>query len=175
MTMLSLLRRFLPPFRKKAIVGTICKVVEVIFDLLTPMIVARMIDAGVAAHDMALVVRLGALLVLLAVVGYGFTFVCQRLAATVSQGMGTDIRNALYAKVGELGAADLDRFGTPSLVTRVTNDVNQVQVAIAMGIRMLIRWPFIAIGSIVAAMSIDLRLGAVLAVCAVSIALVAWL
>ncbi len=174
MTMLSLLRRFLPPFRNKAIVGTICKVVEVIFDLLTPMIVARMIDAGVAAHDMALVVRLGALLVLLAVVGYGFTFVCQRLAATVSQGMGTDIRNALYAKVGELGAADLDRFGTPSLVTRVTNDVNQVQVAIAMGIRMLIRWPFIAIGSIVAAMSIDLRLGAVLAVCAVSIALVFW-
>ena len=170
----ELLRAFLPPYRRKALTGTACKVVEVIFDLLTPMIVAKMIDEGVAGHNLPLVMRLGVLLVVLALVGYAFTFICQRLAATVSQGMGTDIRSALYRKIGQLGSAEIDRFGTPSLVTRVTNDVNQIQVAIAMGVRMLIRWPFIALGSIVAAMLIDARLGLVFVICTPAIALVFW-
>jgi ATP-binding cassette subfamily B protein len=161
----DLLRRFLPPYRKKAVLGTACKAVEVIFDLLTPMIVAHMIDDGVGGRNMSLVMGLGLLLVVLAFVGYGFTFVTQKLAAEVSQGMGTDIRNALYRQVNALGAADVDEFGTPSLVTRVTNDVNQVQVSVAYGIRMLIRWPFIALGSIVAALLIDIRLGLVFLVC----------
>ena len=129
----DILRRFLPPYRKKAVLGTACKAVEVIFDLLTPMIVARMIDDGVGGRNMSLVMGLGLLLVVLAFVGYGFTFVTQKLAAEVSQGMGTDIRNALYRQVNALGAADVDEFGTPSLVTRVTNDVNQVQVSVAYG------------------------------------------
>ncbi|MBP3893174.1 MAG: ABC transporter ATP-binding protein [Atopobiaceae bacterium] len=170
----ELLRAFLPPYRKKTLTGMACKAVEVVFDLITPMIVARMIDSGVANRDLGVVFRLGALLVVLALIGYLFTFVCQRLAATVSQGMGTDIRDALYHHIGELGAADIDRFGTPSLVTRVTNDVNQIQVAIAMGIRMLIRWPFIALGSIVAALLIDARLGLVFLVCTPAIAAVFW-
>lgn len=143
----ELLRRFLPPYRKKAVLGVMCKVVEVVFDILTPMVVARMIDVGVANQDMPYVIRLGGLLLLFAVVGYAFTVVCQRLAATVSQGMGTDIRNELYGHVMELSAADVNGFGTPSLITRITSDVNQVQVAVAMGVRMLIRWPFIALGS----------------------------
>ncbi len=171
----ELLRRFLPPFKKKARVGVVCKVVEVIFDLVTPMVVASMIDKGVASRDMAYVMRMGALLLVFAVVGYVFTCVCQRLAATVSQGMGTDIRNALYQKVNEMGAADIDAFGTPSLVTRVTSDVNQIQVAVAMGVRMLIRWPFIAIGSIAAAMLIDLKLSIVFLVCTPAIAGVFWI
>lgn len=166
----ALLRRFLPPFKTRAIIGVACKVVEVIFDLITPMIVALMIDQGVANRDMGLVTRLGILLAVLAIVGYGFTCICQRIAATVSQGMGTDIRNALYARIMELGAADIDRFGTPSLVTRLTSDINQVQVAIAMGVRMLIRWPFIALGSIVAALLIDVHLGLVFLVCTPAIA-----
>ncbi len=164
----------MPPYRRKTIIGIITKAVEVIFDLITPMIIAMMIDKGVGERDLSLVIRLGFLLGALAIVGYVFTCICQRLAATVSQGIGTNVRNALYSKVGELGAADLDRFGTPSLVTRVTNDVNQLQVAIAMGVRMLIRWPFIALGSIVAAMLIDVRLGMVFLVCTPAIAGVFW-
>ncbi|MDI9590438.1 MAG: ABC transporter ATP-binding protein [Acidobacteriota bacterium] len=171
----ELLRRFLPPFRRKALVGIACKAVEVAFDLITPVVIARMIDVGVATRDMGLVVRLGALLLALSVVGYGFTCVCQRLAASVSQGIGTSVRSQLYRRINELGAADVDAFGTPSLVTRVTNDVNQVQVAVAMGVRMLVRWPLIAVGSIVAAMLIDARLGLVFLVCSPAIALVFWL
>ena len=166
----DLLRRFLPPFRTRAVVGIACKVVEVIFDLITPIVVARMIDTGVANHDMSYVVRMGALLVGFAAVGYAFTIVCQKLAATVSQGMGTNIRDALYARVMELSAADVDALGTPSLITRLTSDVNQVQVAVAMGVRMLVRWPFIAVGSVVSAMLIDQRLGLVFLVCTPAIA-----
>lgn len=159
--MRDLLRRFMSPYRGRACVGVACKAVEVVFDLITPLVVARMIDMGVAERDMGLVVRLGALLVGLALVGYAFTFVCQRLAATVSQGIGTDVRGALYRHIGRLGAAEVDAFGTPSLITRLTSDVNQVQVAVAMGIRMLVRWPFIALGSIVAAMLVDRELSVV--------------
>lgn len=172
--MVELLRRFLPPYRRKALVAMACKVVEVIFELITPLVVARMIDVGVARHDLRLVTTLGGVLVALAVVGFLFTFVCQRLAATVSQGMGTDVRAALYAHVGRLSAAEVDAFGTPSLVTRVTSDVNQVQVAVAMGVRMLVRWPFLALGSVVAALAIDVRLGLVFVVCTPAIAAVFW-
>lgn len=73
--------------------------------------------------------------------------------------MGTDIRGALYEHINKLSYAELDRFGTPSLITRITNDVNQVQLAVALGVRMLIRWPFLAVGSMCAALAIDLKLG----------------
>lgn len=168
----ELLRRFLPPYRTKALVGVVCKVVEVVFDLLTPMVVASMIDVGVGNRDMGYVMRMGGVLVVFALVGYAFTCVCQRLAANVSQGMGTAIRSTLYAHIMELDTPEVDRFGTPSLITRLTGDVNNVQVAVAMGVRMLVRWPFIAVGSIVAALLIDVRLGVVFLVCTPAIALV---
>jgi ATP-binding cassette subfamily B protein len=144
-------------------IGT--KLVEVVFDLVNPLIVARMIDRGVAQRDPGMVVRYGLLLILFAAIGWSFTMVCQRMAALVSQGCGTDLRNALFAKVNELSAEDVDRFGTPSLVTRVTNDVNQIQVAVALGIRQLVRFPLIAVGSMVSALLIDWRLGLVFLVC----------
>lgn len=172
--MIELLRRFLGRYRVRAVVGMLCKVVEVVFDLITPMIVAHMIDAGVHEHDAALIMRSVLLLLLLAAVGYCSTLVCQKMAALVSQGSGTDIRNALYAQVNSFSAPEVDRFGTPSLVTRITNDVNQVQVAIALGIRQLIRWPILAVGSVVASLMIDLRLGLIFLVCMPVIGIVFW-
>lgn len=176
--MVELLRRFLGPYRAKAVAGILSKMIEVVFEVLTPLVVALMIDEGVRGADLAAVVRLGLLLVAFALVSYASTFVCQRLAAQVSQGMGTDVRNAVYAHVNELSAADVDRFGTPSLLTRVTNDVNQMQLAVAFGIRMLTRWPLLALGSMVAAVMIDARLGLVFLVCLPAItvvfALVMW-
>ncbi|MBP3884961.1 MAG: ABC transporter ATP-binding protein [Olsenella sp.] len=171
----ELLKRFLVPYRARAAIGVCAKAVEVVFDLLTPIIVARMIDRGVAARDVGVVVRLGILLVLLALVGYSFTLVCQKMASLVSQGLGTDVRNELYEKIMSLDAEGVDRFGTPSLVTRLTGDVNQIQVAVALVIRQLIRWPFLAVGSMIAACLIDLRLGLVFVVCTPAIGLVFWL
>ncbi len=170
----ELLKRYLGPYRTRAAVGVAAKSVEVVFDLFTPLVVARMIDVGVAGRDVNAVLRYGALLMALALVGYGFTLICQKLASTVSQGMGTDLREALFTKVNELSAAELDQLGTASLVTRVTSDINQVQVAVALAIRQGVRWPFLALGSMVAAMLIDLRLGLIFVVCTPAIGAVFW-
>ena len=172
--MIELLRRFGGKFRRCMVIGPACKLIEVIFDLLTPLVIAQMIDKGIGAHDVNAVVHYGMVLAAMAVIGISFTLVCQKMAALTSQGMGTDIRGALYQHINKLSYAELDRFGTPSLITRITNDVNQVQLAVALGVRMLIRWPFLAVGSMVAALAIDLKLGIIFLICTPAIGLVFW-
>lgn len=172
--MIELLRRFGGKFRRYMVIGPACKLIEVIFDLLTPLVIAQMIDKGIGAHDVNAVVHYGMLLGAMAVIGISFTLVCQKMAALTSQGMGTDIRGALYEHINKLSYAELDRFGTPSLITRITNDVNQVQLAVALGVRMLIRWPFLAVGSMCAALAIDLKLGIIFLICTPAIGLVFW-
>lgn len=172
--MIELLRRFGGKFRRYMVIGPACKLIEVIFDLLTPLVIAQMIDKGIGAHDVNAVVHYGMVLGAMAVIGISFTLVCQKMAALTSQGMGTDIRGALYQHINKLSYAELDRFGTPSLITRITNDVNQVQLAVALGVRMLIRWPFLAVGSMCAALAIDLKLGIIFLICTPAIGLVFW-
>lgn len=172
--MIELLGRFGGKFRRYMVIGPACKLIEVIFDLLTPLVIAQMIDKGIGAHDVSAVVHYGMVLAAMAVIGISFTLVCQKMAALTSQGMGTDIRGALYQHINKLSYAELDRFGTPSLITRITNDVNQVQLAVALGVRMLIRWPFLAVGSMVAALAIDLKLGMIFLICTPAIGLVFW-
>lgn len=172
--MIELLRRFGGKFRRYMVIGPACKLIEVIFDLMTPLVIAQMIDKGIGSHDVDAVVRYGMVLAAMAVIGISFTLVCQKMAALTSQGMGTDIRGALYEHINKLSYAELDRFGTPSLITRITNDVNQVQLAVALGVRMLIRWPFLAVGSMCAALAIDLKLGIIFLICTPAIGLVFW-
>lgn len=172
--MIELLRRFGGKFRRYMVIGPACKLIEVIFDLLTPLVIAQMIDRGISSHDVDAVIHYGMVLGAMAVIGISFTLVCQKMAALTSQGMGTDIRGALYEHINKLSYAELDRFGTPSLITRITNDVNQVQLAVALGVRMLIRWPFLAVGSMCAALAIDLKLGIIFLICTPAIGLVFW-
>lgn len=172
--MIELLRRFGGKFRRYMVIGPACKLIEVIFDLLTPLVIAQMIDKGIGSHAVDAVVHYGMVLAAMAVIGISFTLVCQKMAALTSQGMGTDIRGALYQHINKLSYAELDRFGTPSLITRITNDVNQVQLAVALGVRMLIRWPFLAVGSMCAALAIDLKLGMIFLICTPAIGLVFW-
>ena len=172
--MIELLRRFGGKFRRYMVIGPACKLIEVIFDLLTPLVIAQMIDKGIGARDVNAVIHYGMVLGAMAVIGISFTLVCQKMAALTSQGMGTDIRGALYQHINKLSYAELDRFGTPSLITRITNDVNQVQLAVALGVRMLIRWPFLAVGSMCAALAIDLGLGMIFLICTPAIGLVFW-
>ena len=172
--MIELLRRFGGKFRRYMVIGPACKLIEVIFDLLTPLVIAQMIDKGIGAHDVSAVIHYGMVLGAMAVIGISFTLVCQKMAALTSQGMGTDIRGVLYKHINKLSYAELDRFGTPSLITRITNDVNQVQLAVALGVRMLIRWPFLAVGSMCAALAIDLKLGIIFLICTPAIGLVFW-
>ena len=173
--MIELIRRFGAKYRRYLAIGPASKLIEVFFDLLTPLVIARMIDEGVRAHDVHVVLVYGGVLIDMAAIGIAFTLVCQKMAALASQGMGTDIRGSLYAHINKLGYAELDRFGTPSLITRITNDVNQVQLAVALGVRQLIRWPFLAVGSMVAALAIDLKLGLIFLVSTPLIGVVFWL
>lgn len=109
--MIELLRRFGGKFRRYMVIGPACKLIEVIFDLLTPLVIAQMIDKGIGAHDVNAVVHYGVVLAAMAVIGISFTLVCQKMAALTSQGMGTDIRGALYERINKLSYAELDRFG----------------------------------------------------------------
>lgn len=162
--MFKLLKRFGGSYRANLVLGPLCKLIEVVFDLFTPIIVAYMIDAGVGTHSVQPVLAGGGILLAMAAVAILFALACQKMASRASQGMGTSIRHSLYEHINALSHADLDRFGTPSLTTRITNDVNQVQLAIALGIRQLMRWPFLAVGSLVAALAIDVRLGLIFVV-----------
>jgi len=166
------LARFLKQFRKQVIIGPIFKLTEAIFELIVPIITAKMIDNGVRAGNVNYVWRMGGVMLLLGVVGLCCALICQKLASVASQGFGTAVRSAMYAHINTFSHSEIDKFGTPSLITRITNDVNQLQFAVAMLIRLVIRAPFLAIGAIVMAMLIDMKLAIVFLIATPLIALV---
>ena len=167
----ELLSKFVwPKYGRKSFVALLCKAVEVTGDLLTPLIIARMIDLGIHGANMYDIIRYGILLVVIAIVGFSFTLVCQKIASIVSQRTGTDLRNELFKKIQELSSADIYTLGTDTLVTRLINDINQVQVTVALGIRQLVRWPILAAGSIIATLMLDAQLGMVFLLATVLVA-----
>lgn len=148
--------------QKEAIIGPIFKLMEAILELILPTIVALIINNGVGNHDSAYVYRMGGLMVLMSLLGFGCSMVCQYYAARASQGFGTTLRNKMFNHITSLSYAELDTFGTPTLINRITNDVNQLQIAVAMLIRLVIRAPFICIGAIIMSMILDFRLSLIL-------------
>jgi ATP-binding cassette subfamily B multidrug efflux pump len=173
--MIELLKRFGRPFSRELVVGPLSKLVEVVFDLCTPLVVALMIDRGVGERDVSALIGYGALLVAMALAGFCSTLICQKMASRASQGLGTHVRDALFCHINTLSFVDIDRFGTPSLITRITNDVNQVQLALALAIRQMTRFPLLAIGSMIAALLIDARLGVIFLVSTPVIGGIFWL
>ncbi len=166
------LRRFLKGYMKEVIIGPLCKLFEAILELFVPLVMANIIDVGInELHDTGYVLRMGGVLILLAATGLTSALFCQYFASKASQGAGTEIRRALFRHINSLSHAELDRLGTPSLITRITNDTNQVQQNIAMCIRLLTRAPFIIIGSLIMAMSINLRMSLIFFGAALLIAL----
>ena len=168
------LRRFLKDYKKECIIGPLCKLFEAILELFVPLVMAGIIDNGIRGNDEGYVWRMGFLLVFLAVLGWSSAMFTQYFASKASQGAGTKIRRALFEHIGTLSHAELDKLGTPSLITRITNDTNQVQQSIAMMIRLLTRAPFIIAGSLIMAMTINLKLSLIFFAAAVLIAFVLW-
>lgn len=153
------LRRFLTDYKKECIVGPLCKLFEAILELFVPLVMANIIDVGInQLHDTGYVLKMGLVLVGLAATGLTSALFCQYFASKASQGAGTKIRRALFEHINTLSHAELDRLTTPSLITRITNDTNRVQQNIAMIIRLLTRAPFIILGSLVMAMTINLKM-----------------
>jgi ATP-binding cassette subfamily B multidrug efflux pump len=169
------LRRFLGQFKKHIILGPLFKWTEAVLELLVPLVMARIIDQGVSNRDGSYVLWMGGLLVLIAAVSLGCALVCQYYASIASQGVGTNLRREMFEKINSLSHAELDRFGTHSLITHITNDVNQLQLAVAMLIRLVVRAPFLAIGAVVMAFTIDVQLSLIFVVAFPLIVLVLYL
>lgn len=154
--------KFLKPYKKQVILGPTFKLLEAILELLIPFFMAKLIDYGVRAGNSGYVLKMGAIMILTSVIGAGSAFVCQYYASIVSQGFGTDLRNEIFKKIGTFSFNEIDMYGTTSLVNRITSDVNQLQFAVAMLIRLVVRVPFLCIGGLIMAMTINLKLSIIL-------------
>ncbi|MGG0824936.1 ABC transporter ATP-binding protein [Paenibacillus turicensis] len=152
------LKSYLRPYLKESILGPFFKLLEAILELLLPTIVALIINHGIGEKDTDYVLKMGSLMLIMTVLGFGCAMICQYYAARASQGFGTSLRDTLFKHIFTFSHKEMDRFGTSSLVNRITNDVNQLQVAVAMLIRLVIRAPFICIGAIIMSMILDFRL-----------------
>ncbi len=152
------LARYLKEFKLNVIIGPLCKLTEAIFELIVPLVMAQIIDVGIKNGDSDYIWQNGIILIILAVCGLSFALVCQYMASAASQGVGTRLRADLYAHINTLSFKELDRLGTAAFVTRITNDVNQVQTAVAMLIRLVVRAPFLVIGATIMSFSISPRL-----------------
>ncbi len=152
------LARYLKHFLPNVTIGPLCKLTEAIFELIVPLVMAKIIDVGIANGDTDYIKKHGLILVLLAALGLSCALVCQYMASVASQGVGTRLRSDLYRHINTLSHRELDKLGTAALVTRVSNDVNAVQTAVAMLIRLVVRAPFLVIGATIMAFSISPRL-----------------
>ncbi|MCD8028069.1 MAG: ABC transporter ATP-binding protein/permease [Erysipelotrichaceae bacterium] len=168
-------KKYIKPYRKEAITGFVFKLIEAFFELMVPLIVADIIDNGIGTHDNNYIIRMGALMFLLTFVGYGCALVCQYFASKTSQGFGTYLRNDMYKAINAFDYDEIDDIGTPSLITRMSNDVVQIQLAVAMIIRLCSRGPFLIIGSLVMAFRINVQMALIFLLCAPLIAITIYL
>ena len=152
------LLKYLKNYKKELVFGPFFKLLEAIFELIVPMVMARIIDNGIGSSDSGYIYRMSGLIVILGVCGLCFALTCQYLAARCAYGFGTELREALYKHINSLSYSSIDRIGTSSLVNRLTNDTNTVQNGVNMFIRLAVRAPFLVIGAAVMAVTIDLKL-----------------
>ena len=160
--------KYLKPYRKEAVIGFFFKLIEAFFELIVPIVVADIIDYGILHQDQPYILQQGLSLLALALLGYACALVCQYFASKTSQGFGTYLRNDMFKAIHAYDYEDIDEIGIPSLMTRITNDTNQLQLAVAMTIRLASRSPFLILGSLVMAFRISVPI-ALIFICAAPI------
>ncbi|MBS5589149.1 MAG: ABC transporter ATP-binding protein [[Clostridium] spiroforme] len=166
------LSKYLKVYWLPAMIGFIFKIAEAFLELMVPLVMADIIDIGIKNNDKSYILMRGAVLVVLAIIGYLFALVCQYYASLTSQSVGTELRKDMYHQINKYDHSNLDKLGTPTLVTRLINDVVQIQLAIAMTIRLTSRAPFIMIGSLVLAFFISGSLASIFIVGAIILAVI---
>ena len=152
---------YLKEYKKESILAPLFKLLEVVFDLLVPVVVAQIIDVGVAQDNRSYVVQMFFVLILMAGVGLACSFTAQFFAAKASCGFAAKLRQAMFDHIQSLSFTELDTMGTDTLITRLTDDVNQVQNGLNLGLRLLLRSPFVVFGSMVMAFTINARLACI--------------
>lgn len=172
------LTRFLKGYRLKTVFGPFFKLIEAVFELITPLVVAWVIDTAIPmgqTGDYSGLIYGGLIILGLGVLGLAFALTAQFFASRASLGFGTNLRKELYEHINTFSYAELDKFSTTSLITRLTTDVNQAQQAVAMFIRLILRAPFITVGAIVMAMIVNLKLSLIFVISALIIGAALWL
>lgn len=157
---------YLKQYQKESIIAPLFKMLEASFELLVPLVVASMIDMGIRSQDSVHILKMGGLLVLLAVIGIACSLTAQYFAAKAAIGAGTALRNDLFAHIHKLSYAEIDTIGTATLITRMTGDINTVQNGVNMVLRLFLRSPFVVFGAMVMAFTVDIK-GAMVFVCAI--------
>ncbi len=166
------LARFLKHYKAQSVFGPLFKLTEAVFELLVPVVMARMIDVGVKNGDKAYIYHSGIILVILGILGLTASLTAQYFAARASTGFGTELRNALFKHINSLSFKEIDKFGTPSLVTRMTNDCDQVQTGVNMILRLFLRSPFIVLGAVIMGLTISVKLTLIFLVASPVLALI---
>lgn len=166
------LLKYLKNYKKELIFGPIFKLLEAIFELTVPLVMAKIIDNGIANGNSSYILKMSGLIVVLGICGLGFALTCQYLAAKCAYGFGTELRTALYKHINSLSYSGIDKIGTASIVNRLTNDSNTVQNGVNMFIRLAVRAPFLVIGAAVMAITIDVKLSMIFFVAALLISFV---
>lgn len=160
--------KMLGKYKKEAVLSPLFKLLEALFELFVPIVVASLIDIGIGNADKGYAVKMFFLLILLAVIGLSFSITAQYFAAKAAVGVGTRLRSVLFKKIQSLSFSELDNIGTSTMITRMTSDVNQVQSGINMFLRLLMRSPFIVFGAMIMAFTIDFQ-AALVFVCAIPV------
>jgi len=148
---------YLKEYKKESIIAPIFKMLEASFELFVPLVMAAIIDTGIKNADNAYILRMGAVLVLLGVIGLTCSITAQYFAAKASVGFGKSVRKDLFAHINALSYTELDTAGTSTLITRMTNDINQMQSGVNMFLRLFLRSPFIVVGAMIMAFTVDVK------------------
>lgn len=165
------LLKYLKKYKWQALFGPFFKIAEAALELMVPLVMADIIDNGIPTRDVSIVLKKGLLLIVLSVCGYACSVTCQYFASVTSQGAGTEIRNALFKHIQSLSHKEIDTVGTSSLMTIITSDINNVERAVAMTIRMASRAPFLVIGSTLLAIRLNFELSIIFIIAAIFIAI----
>lgn len=154
---MSKLLKYLKKYEIESILAPFFKLIEVAFELTVPLIVSTIIDVGIENGDKVYIIKRCLLLGLLGILGLCSTLVAQYFSAKASVGFATDIRHALFKHIGKLSYSQLDSLGAPTLITRLTGDINQVQTGTNLTLRLVLRSPFVVFGAVIMAFTVDVK------------------
>ncbi len=155
---------YLKEYKKESIIAPLFKMLEASFELFVPLVMAAIVDIGIRNQDTSYILKMGAILVVLAIIGLTCSITAQYFAAKASVGFGKSVRKDLFAHINSLSYAEIDKAGTSTLITRMTNDINQLQSGVNMFLRLFLRSPFIVFGAMVMAFTVDVKAAWVFAV-----------
>lgn len=158
------LLKYLKDYKLESILGPLFKLLEASFELMVPLVMAKVIDIGIKNQDLSYILRMGGLLVVLGIIGLTCSITAQFFAAKAAAGFGTSLRNDLFAHIKRLSYQEIDATGTATLITRMTSDVNQVQSGVNIFLRLFLRSPFVVFGAMIMAFSINAKAALIFAI-----------